>query len=186
MKLLRHYFISNNLDDLELFEEQLEKENITTAQIHVLSNDVEGVRQHPHLHEVQSFMKIDIVHSGLIGAAVGACVFSTVLMLTHYLDWHKSSAGWMPFIFLALILFWFCIWEGGLIGIHRPNHLFVRFKQALKDGLHVFYVDLYPAQEAILDRIIKLHPQVSLAGTGKSEPHWLVLLQQKIGMIRHC
>ena len=166
MKLLRHYFISNNLDDLELFEEQLEKENIATAQIHVLSNDVEGVRQHPHLHEVQSFMKIDIVHSGL--------------------DWHKSSAGWMPFIFLALILFWFCIWEGGLIGIHRPNHLFVQFKQALKDGLHVFYVDLYPAQEAILERIVKLHPQVSLAGTGKSEPHWLVLLQQKIGMIRHC
>lgn len=186
MKLLRHYFISNNLDDLELFEEQLEKENITTAQIHVLSNDVEEVRQHPHLHEVQSFMKIDIVHSGLIGAAVGACVFSTVLMLTHYLDWHKSSAGWMPFIFLALILFWFCIWEGGLIGIHRPNHLFVRFKQALKDGLHVFYVDLYPSQEKTLDRILKLHPQVSLAGTGKAEPHWMVLLQQKIGMIRHC
>ena len=152
----------------------------------MLSNDVEGVRQHPHLHEVQSFMKIDIVHSGLIGAAVGACIFSTILMLTHYLDWHKSSAGWMPFIFLALILFWFCIWEGGLIGIHRPNHLFVQFKQALKDGLHVFYVDLYPAQEAILERIVKLHPQVSLAGTGKSEPHWLVLLQQKIGMIRHC
>ena len=131
-------------------------------------------------------MKIDIVHSGLIGAAVGACVFSTILMLTHYLDWHKLGAGWMPFIFLALILFWFCIWEGGLIGIHRPNHLFVQFKQALKDGLHVFYVDLYPAQESILERILKLHPQVSLAGTGKSEPHWLVLFQQKIGMIRHC
>ena len=186
MKLLRHYFISNDLDDLELFEEQLEKENIATAQIHVLSNDIEGVRQHSHLHEVQSFMKIDIVHSGLIGAAVGACIFSTILMLTHYLDWHESDAGWMPFIFLALILFWFCIWEGGLIGIHRPNHLFVQFKQALKDGLHIFYVDLYPAQEAILERIVKLHPQVSLAGTGKSESHWLVLLQQKIGMIRHC
>jgi len=186
VKLLRHYFISNNLDDLELFEEQLEKENIATAQIHVLSNDVEGVRLHPHLHEVQSFMKIDIVHSWLFGASVGACVFSTVLMLSHYLDWHKSSAGWMPFIFLALILFWFCIWEGGLIGIHRPNHLFIQFKQALKDGFHVFYVDLYPAQEVTLDRILKLHPQVSLAGTGKAEPHWLILFQQKIGMIRHC
>jgi hypothetical protein len=186
VKLLRHYFISNDLDDLELFEEQLEKENIATAQIHVLSNDIEGVRQHSHLHEVQSFMKIDIIHSGLIGAAIGTCIFSTILMLTHYLDWHESGAGWMPFIFLALILFWFCIWEGGLIGIHRPNHLFVQFKQALKDGLHVFYVDLYPAQEAILERIVKLHPQVSLAGTGKAESHWLVLLQQKIGMIRHC
>jgi len=109
-----------------------------------------------------------------------------VLMLTHYLDWHKSGAGWMPFILLALILFWFCIWEGGLIGIHRPNHLFVKFKKALKEGLHIFYVDLYPSQEATLERILKLHPQVSLAGTGKAEPHWLILLQQKIGMIRHC
>jgi len=185
MKLLRHYFISNDLDDLELFEEQLEKDSISTAQIHVLSNSIAEVQKHPHLHEVQSFMKLDIIHSGLIGAAVGACVFSAVLMLTHYLDWHKSSAGWMPFIFLALILFWFSVWEGGLIGIQRPNHLFAQFQKALKDGQHVFYVDLYSHQEEILDRIYKLHPLVSLAGTGKAEPHWLILLQQKLGMIRH-
>jgi len=186
MKLLRHYFISDNLDDLDLFEDQLEKDGIATAQIHVLSNNTAGVVQHLHLHEVQSFMKIDIIHCGLIGAVVGACVFSTVLFVTHLLDWHTSPAGWMPFIFLALILFWFSIWEGGLIGIHRPNHLFAPFQQALKDGRHIFFVDLYAAEEAILDRILKLHPQVTIAGTGKAEPHWLVLWQKKIGMIRHC
>ena len=64
--------------------------------------------------------------------------------------------------------------------------LIIKFKKALNEGLHIFYVDLYPSQEAILERILKLHPQVSLAGTGKAEPHWLILLQQKMGMIRHC
>lgn len=43
MKLLRHYFISNNLDDLDLFEKQLKNETISPIQIHVLSNDAEGV-----------------------------------------------------------------------------------------------------------------------------------------------
>jgi hypothetical protein len=128
-------------------------------------------------------MKLDIVRSGFIGAAVGACVFSVVILLVDYLNWYKSSAGWIPFIFLALILFWFCVWEGGFIGIQRKNTLFGKFKEALKDGLHVFYVDLYPNQEAILDEILKLHPKVILAGTGKADPRWLVVLNQKIGMI---
>ena len=68
----------------------------------------------------------------------------------------------------------------------QENHLFAPFQQALKDGRHIFFVDLYAAEEAILDRILKLHPQVTIAGTGKAEPHWLVLWQKKIGMIRHC
>jgi hypothetical protein len=183
MKLLRHYFISNNLDDLDLFEKQLGTEAVSPIQIHVLSNDVEGVLQHPHLYGVGSFMKLDIVRSGFIGAAIGAFVFSAVLMLTQYLGWYKSSAGWIPFIFLALILFWFCIWEGGFIGIQRKNSLFGKFKKALKNGLHILYVDLYPDQEEILRRLLQLHPDLIWAGTGKAEPHWLVVMNQKIGMI---
>ena len=128
-------------------------------------------------------MKLDIIRSGLIGAAIGACVFTSILMLTHYLEWHKSAAGWIPFIFLALILFWFCVWEGGFIGIQRKNAFFANFKKVLKDGLHVFYVDLYPSQEVILTQIIKLHPQIILAGTGKAEPQWVLKLNQKIGML---
>jgi hypothetical protein len=30
MKMLRHYFISSNLDDLEVFEEQLEAAGVST------------------------------------------------------------------------------------------------------------------------------------------------------------
>lgn len=184
MKLLRHYFISSNLDDLDLFGKQLEKDAISPIQIHVLSKDAQGVNQRPHLYGVGSFMKLDIVRSGLIGAAVGTCVFSTILMLTYYLDWYKTGAGWAPFIFLALILFWFCIWEGGFIGIQRKNALFGKFKKVLKDGLHVFYVDLYPSQELALTQILKLHDKIILAGTGKADPTWLVMLNKKIGMLK--
>lgn len=183
MKLLRHYFISKNLDDLDVFEQQLRKEAVSPVQIHVLSNDVEGVIQQPHLYGVGSFMKLDIVRSGFIGAAVGAFVLSTVLLLTQYLGWYKSSFGWIPFIFLALILFWFCVWEGGFIGIQRKNSFFRKFKKALKDGLHIFYIDLYPGQEEILRRVLFLHPDLIWAGTGKADPHWLVVMNKKIGMI---
>jgi hypothetical protein len=41
MDLLRHYFISDSLDDLEVFEEQLEAAGVATPQIHVLSQKVE-------------------------------------------------------------------------------------------------------------------------------------------------
>ncbi|MEY3141318.1 MAG: hypothetical protein RL298_2059, partial [Pseudomonadota bacterium] len=52
MKLKRSYFTGPSLDDLELFEEQLEGAGIATPQIHVLSLDDKSLAEHPHLHEV--------------------------------------------------------------------------------------------------------------------------------------
>ena len=185
MNMQRHYFISNNLDDLEVFEEQLEAAGVSTAQIHVLSRNDAEVERHHHLHEVQSFMKNDLVHSTERGALVGVCAFVLVLAVAYFAGWTKTAAGWMPFIFLAVVLLGFCAWEGGLLGIQIPNHDFARFEQALKDGKHIFFVDLEPHQEAVLEKVLKSHPQVELAGRGSSTPHWLIGLQQKLGMIRH-
>ncbi len=185
MKMLRHYFISSSLDDLEVFEEQLEAAGVATQQIHVLSRNDAEVHQHGHLHEVQSMMKNDIVHSAVRGAVVGLCAFVLVLSVAYFAGWTKSAAGWMPFIFLAVVLLGFCTWEGGLHGIQIPNHNFARFEQALSDGKHIFFVDLEPNQEAVLEKVVKLHPQVELTGTGSSAPHWLIALHRKSGMIRH-
>jgi hypothetical protein len=185
MKMLRHYFISDNLDDLEVFEEQLEAAGVSTPQIHVLSRNDAEVHRHHHLHEVESFMKNDIVHSTIKGAVVGVCAFVLVLVVAHFAGWTKTAAGWMPFIFLAILLLGFCTWEGGLRGIQTPNHNFARFEKALSEGKHIFFVDLEPDQEAVLEKLLKSHPQVELAGTGSSTRHWLIALQQKSGMIRH-
>jgi hypothetical protein len=90
----------------------------------------------------------------------------------------------VPFFFLAVVLLGFCTWEGGLIGIHRPHHDFARFEQALKEGKHVFFVDLEPNQETILEKALQLHKQLILAGTGASTPHWLFSLRQKASIVR--
>jgi hypothetical protein len=104
MNMLRHYFISNSLDDLEVFEEQLEAAGVSTPQIHVLSRNDAEVENHHHLHAVQSFMKQDIVRLTERGAVVGLCAFVLVLSAAYFAGWTESSAGWMPFIFLAVVL----------------------------------------------------------------------------------
>jgi hypothetical protein len=185
MKMLRHYFISDSLDDLEVFEEQLEAAGVSSSQIHVLSRADAEVEHHHHLHEVQSFMKNDIVHSTIRGAVVGLCAFVLVLAIAYFAGWTESAVGWMPFIFLAVVMLGFCTWEGGLRGIQNPHRDFARFEQALRDGKHIFFMDLEPQQEPILEEVLKSHPQVELAGTGSSAPHWLIALQQKGVMIRH-
>lgn len=185
MNMLRHYFVSESLDDLEVLEQQLEVAGVSAPQIHVLSRNNAGVAQHHHLHEVQSFMARDIVHSALRGAVVGlfACVLA--LNVAYHAGWTETDAGWMPFIFLAIVLLGFSTWAGGLRGIEKPNRNFARFEQDLSDGKHVFFVDLEPRQEAILKNVLQSHPQVVLAGTGSSVPHWIIAFQQKAGMVRH-
>ncbi len=185
MHMLRHYFISTNLDDLEVFEEQLEANGVSTPHIHVLSRNDTDVKHHHHLHEVQSLMKSDIIHLTLRGAVVGAVAFVLVLAVAYFAGWTQSSVGWTPAVFLAVVLLGLCTWEGGLLGIQRPNHRFARFEKALSEGKHLFFVDLEDRQESILTKLLKTHPTIESAGTGPSTHHWLIALQERTGMVRH-
>ena len=185
MKLKRSYFTGPSLDDLELFEEQLEGAGIFTPQIHVLSLDDASVADHPHLHEVQSFMKLDVVHKSILGALVGGVLASTILLMALSFELVSTSAGWMPFVFLSVFILGFSTWLGGFIGIQTPNYKFSRFQKILTEGRHVFYVDLEPDQEKILEKNLKLHPNLDRAGTEAGPPHWLVKIQSVVGMIRH-
>lgn len=180
MSMTRHFFISDDLDDLEHLEEELERAGIVTPQIHLLTNDDSAADQHNHLHKVASFMKKDIVHSTLIGAAIGACAAALVLFTAFTAGWTETAAGWMPFIFLSVVLLGFLTWEGGLWGIQKPNVHFQQFDKALEEGKHVFFVDLDPGQDEILDTVVKQHPRLQDAGMAAGAPHWLVFWQHRV------
>ena len=180
MKMTRHFFISDDLDDLDAFEDELERAGIATPQIHVLTMDDAGAETHAHLHDVQSLMKKDIIQSGEWGLAVGVVAAALVLLITWMAEWYTSPAGWIPFIFLAIILLGFFTWEGGFIGIQTFNSNFKRFKEELDAGKHVFFVDLTEDQEDILKRVVKRHPTARMVGTGRSTPHWIVSWQQRL------
>lgn len=171
----RHYYISENLDDLEQVESELASAGIESPQIHVYSNskDVADAEAHK-LHEVADFSRSDVVHSGLLGFVVGAIGAIAVLLVAYFMGWTESAVGWIPFIFLAVIVFGFCAWEGGLRGIQEPNHELSKFQEAIDEGKHIFFVDVDPKQESIVSEVVARHPQLKFAGDGKAAPGWLV------------
>jgi hypothetical protein len=174
--MIRHYYISDDLDDLAKVERELEAQGLSEPQIHVLSEDDAEVEKH-QLHEVEAVLKQDVVHSMEMGAIVGVVLSCAILLVTYLMGWHTSAAGWMPFIFLAIIALGFSTWEGGFIGIQKPNVNFERFQEILHRGKHVLFVDVDPQQELNFARVIAAHPQLEPAGTGEATPRWVVKLQ---------
>jgi hypothetical protein len=175
----RHFYVSNDLDDLERIEQELESSGVHRPQIHVFSRDDSAVETHDHLHNIESVFKKDLVHGTLVGTWVGSALAALVLIVTAMSDWPENYT-WVPFILLAIVVFGFCAWSGGLYGIQRPNRDFRRFEAVLRRGRHVFIVDVDAEQEASLARVVAAHPDLQLAGTGKAAPRWIVIGQHKV------
>jgi ADP-heptose:LPS heptosyltransferase len=167
---------------LQAIETELKAKGVSTPQIHVLSENDAEVEKH-HLHAIEAVLKQDVVHSTTLGAVVGLIGASALLVVAYLVDWHMTAAGWLPFGFLAVIILGFCTWEGGLIGIQIPNRQFKRFQKLLKQGKHIFFVDLDAEQESILAEIVAQHPRLKLAGTGPATPGWVVYGQEKFNQV---
>ena len=133
MNTVRHYFTSDDLDDLEILEEQLEAYDVRASQIHVLSNDETGIANHVHLHAVQSLLKNDVVHCSLIGAMCGLVGVIVILGAVYMTGLYDTNVGWVPFVFLSVVVFGFCTWEGGFIGFQEPNYHYRRFEETLRE-----------------------------------------------------
>jgi hypothetical protein len=171
----RHFYISDDLDDLEIVERDLEAAGVTTPQIHVLSEDDAGVEEH-HLHNVEAVLKRDVVHGTELGAVVGVVAAAVILLLAWWSGLTETYT-WVPAIFLSIIVLGFCTWEGGLIGIQEPHVDFRRFQDDLHAGKHILFVDVDPEQEAILSRVTSEHPKLQAAGEGAATPRVVVRLQ---------
>ncbi|MFA5494603.1 MAG: NAD/FAD-utilizing enzyme [Porticoccaceae bacterium] len=179
----RYYYISDNLDELEVIERELENAGIANEQIHVLSHDDDAVVRR-RLHGVTSIMKKDLIRSTIVGAVVGVCLAILVLVGAHLLGWTESFT-WAPFIFLAVVLLGFCTWEGGLWGIQEPNRNFRRFHKVLKHGKHVLFVDIDEREKAALERVSRAHPRVKNVGSGIPAPRMVVKGHQMFRRFMH-
>ena len=174
----RHYFLTDDLDDLDHVEEELEAAGLATPQMHVLSRDDAGVAMRPHLTPVEAVLKKDVVRGTEIGAVIGVLGAGVVLGVA-YISGVTATVGWVPFVFLAIVVLGFSTWEGGLFGIREPHADFVRFQDDLDAGRHVFFVDIDDDQQSALDRIVSAHPRLQPAGEGAATPGVVVKAQKK-------
>ncbi len=180
MKLIRHYFISKQLDDLEPFEQDLERAGIKIQQCHVLTRDDLSAAHHRSLHKVNSFMKVDVVRSAQIGAALGLGLALVGLLIVYLAGWSRGPIGWWPFVFLAVVILGFATWEGGLWGIQTRNSHFRRFEQAMDHGRHMLFIDIKPQHAEIIRQVAPRHAGVHFAGTDRGAPRWLVFSQHHV------
>lgn len=174
----RHYYISDDLNDLEAVERELEQSGISSPQLHVLSENDAEVEKH-HLHAIEAVLKQDVVHSTQLGAAIGIISAVLIIGITYVMQWHTAATGWLPSGFLAVVVLGFCTWIGGLIGIQIPNYQFKRFQALLKQGKHVFFVDVDANQFDVMSKVIEGHASLIPAGTGDATPTWVVKGQDK-------
>jgi len=171
----RYYFIGDDLNVVATVEKDLLTNGLADERVHVLSlDDVEAELR--KLHDVQSLMKKDVIRSTEVGASLGLAASLLAIVIAHVTG-IAATIGWLPFVFLAIVLLGFFTWEGGLIGIQMPNSRFRRFEKALRAGEHVLFVDTDEAQESRVQHILDHHPQMRPAGTGSPSPRWLVGLQ---------
>lgn len=178
MRMTRYFFIGTNLDDLEHLEQDLEQAGVVTPQIHVLT-EYEHDAHRRHVHQVTPFMKKDVVHSALVGAACGVGLAALALIITILGGWYEYAGG-IPFLFMAIVVLGFCTWLGGFRGIQTSNSRTRQFDQAVRDGKHVFFVDYPSGQGRILEETSGRYPSVEMAGRARGAPGWLVYSQHNI------
>ena len=164
----RHFYISDDLDDLVILEQELDNAGVEKPQFHVLSNNDAGLDTH-HLHAVEAVLKSDVVYKTELGFCVGIVAATVILAFANY-SGVAEIYTWVPFIFLSIVLLGFCTWEGGFIGTQETHHDFARFKETLDAGKHIFFVDVTAAQEDALQAIVSRHPTMIAAGEGTSTP----------------
>ncbi|TVZ40101.1 hypothetical protein P886_4522 [Alteromonadaceae bacterium 2753L.S.0a.02] len=172
----RYYYVSEDLNAVEQAENDLLAAGITEPQIHVLSQQDAEVEKR-HLHEVNPFAKLDVLHSGLRGALIGLLLAAGVL-LTGWVFNAESSLDWLPFVFLAIAVFGFATWEGGFYGIQVSSEEYKRFALVLERGCHVLMVDATPQQKQVIDKILAYHAALEPAGEGAARPEWVIASQR--------
>lgn len=169
----RYFFIADNLEHIEKVEQSMKKQGFAENQYHVLSNDDSNTERRK-LNDVASIFKRDVIHSTMLGALVGLGFAAAILAVTWSAGWANQAFGWAPFVILAFLAFFFCTWEGSFLGIQIPNSQFKRFNRVLKEGKHIFFVDLDEAQLKRFEPVKKWHPELKDAGTGNGAPWWLL------------
>jgi hypothetical protein len=174
----RHFFVTEDLDDLQLVEQELQARGVEKPHMHVLSHNDCQV-QLRRLNDVEAVLRKDVVRSTEIGAVVGVSAAAVVLLVAYLSGATGSAAGWTPFVFLSIVMLGFCTWEGGFLGIQETHRDFKRFNNAMEAGKHIFFVDIDSEHKSILYEVADAHPTLRNAGEGEGRPALVVGAQKR-------
>ena len=161
----RHYYFTEDLDELQAVENDLEESGVAASQIHVLSDKEVGAQAF-NMDEVESLIKRDMGHNPIKSVFVGLVYASLVLVLA-WLSGLPATLTWVPFALLAIVVFGFCTWDGGLLIKRNSDQDLQLVQNVLHQGRHVLLVDVDDRQEMMLHNIMAFHPEMEMAAAGE-------------------
>ncbi|GAA5317504.1 MAG: hypothetical protein AseanaTS_27090 [Candidatus Pelagadaptatus aseana] len=164
--MLRYYYCSDSLRDIERVERELEHDGFPRRHIHVLSHN-EPEMDRLHVHSVPSLLRSDSVHWAERGALVGLLVSAAVVAFLVLSGAHQAI-GLPAVLLLAALVLGIFTWEAGLIGMQRKNYKLEQFEPILEKGQHVMLVDVDESEVYSLAKHMEAHPEVSCIGRGSS------------------
>ena len=174
----RYYFVTDDLGALQDAVRELKRSGLDANRIHVLSHDDAGVANHADVTPVEAVLKKDVVRGTEIGAVIGIVGAAAVLGLAYAMGL-TTAVGWVPFLFLAVVVLGFCTWEGGLFGIQETHVDFTRFDNDLKAGRHVLFVDQPGKQASVVAEVLRQHPALEARGRGSATPELVIQAHKK-------
>jgi len=140
----REYFLAESLEDVDkaasILHEQL---HIDENNIHVISNDSKGIKQH-HLHEGSILEKSDLVrgteHGALLGIVMG--ITGGAILVIGMPFWDASELIKQAVIAITLLgsLALGCL-IGAFIGLLHVNYKILRFNKDIATGKLLILVD---------------------------------------------
>jgi len=140
----REYFLAESLEDVDKAASILhDKLHINENNIHVISNDSKGIKQH-HLHEGSIIEKSDLVRGGEHGALLGIVIGITggAILVIGMPFWDQSELIKQAVVALTLFgsLMLGCV-VGALVGLLHVNYKICRFSEDLTTGKLLMLVD---------------------------------------------
>lgn len=151
------YYMSEDLKEIEAVQHELKEAGLEEEHVHVLSDNEASVEKRD-LRPVNPFMRTDVVHSMLIGLAIGV-LGAIAVASTPWMFEITSPVGQALVVFGCLLVLGFSTWEGGLWGIQEANHKFQRVEKDIHAGKHLMIVDYDGEREFMqLRRMQEKHP----------------------------
>lgn len=153
------YYLSDSLDELEVVHDELMDCGLRDRDIHILSEADVEVERH-HIRPVSRLERTGMLAYMLRGAMIGALLAVLMIAVADGFGLNNALVLGAPVMMGAIAIFGFCVWEAGLLGLHRRNHKFDTVQAALSFGEHLLILDYSARHQRFVERVLRNHPRI--------------------------
>jgi hypothetical protein len=161
----RHYYITNDIENIEVLFKDLSHKQIKEKGIHIYSKKEREIENHT-LPKIFDFFKTDIIHSGEKGLILGIFLSLIFFIIINLLNL-TQKIGTFNVYFISFFIILLSSWEGGLIGISKKNYKISQFNKKLNDTDYLIMIDRDNIAEEIF-KIINEHQNIQKVGIGSN------------------